>query len=108
MRGHIRQRSKGSWSIWVDLGRDPETGKRKQQTLTVRGTKRDAERELRNLLQSLEMGSYVKPSRLTLGEWLEQWINGYASTNCSLRTADSYKSEVRNCRLSLKIDPVYR
>ena len=35
MKGHIQQRSKGSWTIWVDLGRDPETGKRKQQNLTV-------------------------------------------------------------------------
>lgn len=96
MKGHIRQRTKGSWTLWVDLGRDPETGKRKQQTLTVRGTKRDAERELRNLLQSLETGSYVKPSRLTLGQWLEQWCQSYVSTNCSLRTADSYQSEVRN------------
>jgi len=43
MKGHIRRRSKGSWTLWVDLGRDPETGKRKQQTLTVRGSKRDAE-----------------------------------------------------------------
>ena len=46
MKGHIRQRTKGSWAIWVDLGRDPETGKRKQQTFTVRGSKKDAEREL--------------------------------------------------------------
>jgi len=26
MKGHIKQRSKGSWTLWVDLGRDPETG----------------------------------------------------------------------------------
>ncbi len=38
MKGHIRQRSKGSWTIWVGLGRDPETGKRNQQPLTVHGT----------------------------------------------------------------------
>jgi len=95
MKGHIRQRSKGSWTIWVDLGRDPETGKRKQQTLTVRGTKRDAERELRNLLHSLEVGSYVKPSRITLGQWLEQWCQSYVAIHCSARTAESYQSEVR-------------
>jgi integrase len=95
MKGHIRQRSKGSWTIWVDLGHDPETGKRKQQTLTVRGTKRDAERELRDLLHSLEAGSYVKPSRITLGQWLSNWLNGYVTTNCGIRTAQSYQSEVR-------------
>ena len=50
MKGHLRQRSKGSWTLWVDLGRDLETGKRKQQLLTVRGNKKDAERELRAVL----------------------------------------------------------
>ena len=95
MKGHIRQRSKGSWTLWVDLGRDPETGKRKQQTLTVRGTKKDAERELRELLHSLEVGSYVKPTRTTLGEWLEQWYQSYVAMHCSPRTAESYQSEIR-------------
>jgi len=50
MKGHIKRRSKGSRTIWVDVGRDPETRKRKQQTLTVRGSKKDAERELRAVL----------------------------------------------------------
>jgi len=95
MKGHVRQRSKGSWTIWVDLGRDPETGKRKQQTLTVRGAKREAERELRELLHSLEVGNYIKPSRTTLGQWLEQWCQSYVAMHCSVRTAESYQSEVR-------------
>ena len=30
MRGHIKQRSKGSWSIVVELDRDPATGKRQR------------------------------------------------------------------------------
>lgn len=94
MKGHIKQRSKGSWTLWIDLGRDPETGKRKQQTLTVRGSKKDAERELRELLHSLETGRYVKPSRITLGQWLEQWCQSYVTMHCSIRTAESYQSEV--------------
>ncbi len=95
MKGHIKQRSKGSWALWIELGRDPETGKRKQQTLTVRGTKKDAERELRELLHSLETGSYVQPSRITVFDWLKQWCESYVSMNCSIRTAESYKSEIR-------------
>ncbi len=38
MRGHITKRGKDSYTIVLDLGRDPETGKRNQQTLTVHGT----------------------------------------------------------------------
>jgi integrase len=92
MRGHIRQRSKGSWTIIVDAGRDPATGKRKQRWCTIRGAKRDAERTLREMLTALEKGTYVQPNRLTLGEWLIQWQEGYVAMNTTPRTQESYRS----------------
>lgn len=92
MKGHIRKRSKGSWTIVIDLPRDPETGKRHQQWHTVRGSKRNAEARLRELLTSLDKGVYIKTGHLTLGEFLHQWLDGYVKTNCSLRTLDSYQS----------------
>jgi len=95
MKGHIRQRSKGSWEIVIDVGRDPSTGKRLQHWETVRGTKRDAQQRLAELLVTIEQGSYIKPKRLTLGQWLEDWIDSYVTTNCSPRTVDSYRSEIR-------------
>ena len=52
MRGTLKQRSKGSWSIVLDLPRDPATGKRRQQWHTVKCTKREAEKRLSELLQT--------------------------------------------------------
>ena len=46
MQGHIRRRSKGSWEITIDLGRDPTNGHRRRRFLSIKGTKRDAERIL--------------------------------------------------------------
>ena len=46
--GHIRPRA-GSWEIKYDIGRDPVTGRRITKYKTVRGSKRDAQRELRRL-----------------------------------------------------------
>ena len=94
MKGHIRQRSKGSWTIWVDLGRDPETGKRKQQTFTIRGSKRDAERELRTALTRIESGAHVKPTKLTVGEYLQRWLRDYVSSNTAPSTAHGYSDIV--------------
>ena len=74
MRGHIKQRSKGSWSIVLDLGRDPSTGKRKQQWVTVRGTKKEAEKKLSELQHQLNTGEFVKTSKLTVREFLTQWF----------------------------------
>ena len=94
MKGHIKQRSKGSWTLWVDLGRDPETRKRKQQTFTVRGSKQVAERELRTVLTRIEGGAHVKPTKLTVGEYLEQWLQGYAAVNTGPRTYEGYAGVV--------------
>ena len=91
MRGHIKQRSKGSWSIVLDLGRDPSTGKRKQQWVTVRGTKKEAEKKLSELQHQLNTGEFVKTSKLTVREFLTQWFQDYVKTNARAATAEGYK-----------------
>ena len=42
--GHIQRRGKSSWRLKFEGGRDPETGRRKPQYVTVRGTKAAARR----------------------------------------------------------------
>ncbi|HEY2906887.1 MAG TPA: tyrosine-type recombinase/integrase [Vicinamibacterales bacterium] len=79
MRGSLKQRAKGSWSIILDLGyeADPVTGlrKRKQQWTTFHGTRKKAEDKLTELLETVRTGMYVDPSTLTLGQWLTTWID---------------------------------
>jgi len=58
----------------------------------VKGTKRDAERALREVLLSIEQGSYVKPNKITLGEWLDQWCESFVVMNTTQRTYVSYRS----------------
>ena len=54
MRGSIRQRSKGSWEIASDIGKDPSTGRRRQHFETIRGNKATAQKRLAELL--IEIG----------------------------------------------------
>ena len=70
MRGHIRKRGDRSWAVVVDVGHNPSTGKRRQKWETVKGTKRDAERRLAEIVHDLNTGGYVEPSRLTLSVYL--------------------------------------
>ena len=73
MKGHIRQRSKGSWEITIDIGRNPATGERRRHFESVRGIKREAQHRLAELLIDIEQGTYVKqPKRLTVADWLRQ------------------------------------
>ena len=91
MRGHLIKRSKDSWSIVLDIGRDPVTGNRRQQWTTVRGTKREAERKLTGIQNKIDMGLFVKPSKLTIGEFLQDWLSSYVTTNVRAATAEGYR-----------------
>jgi len=95
MRGHITKRTEGSYSIVLDVGTDPATGRRKQQRVTVRGTKRDAEKRLSELLHQLDNGIFIRPGKTTLSEYLERWVKEYAWPNLSPRTAEGYEHIIR-------------
>ena len=91
MRGHIRQKSKGSWQIQIYTGPGPE-GKYRRHFETIHGLKSTAQKRLNELLVSLEKGIYTPPGRLTVAEHLHNWLEGYVKTNCSQRTLDGYQS----------------
>lgn len=95
MRGHIKQRSKGSWTIVMDLGRDPTTGKRKQQWVTVRGTKKEAEKKLAELQHDLDTGGYTKPDKVRVASFLDEWLRDYVWPLLSAETAQAYDTMVR-------------
>lgn len=75
MRGHIRKRGKSSWAVVVELPRDPEAGKRRQKWITVRGTRREAEKVLAEVLAKLGRGAPALPSRMTLKEFFERFLD---------------------------------
>jgi integrase len=90
MKG-IRQQSKNSWQIQIFLGTGPD-GKSQRRFVTVRGSKRDAEKKRNELLTSLAKGVPVPVGRLTVAEHLHGWVEGYAKTRCSPRTVEGYQS----------------
>jgi integrase len=65
--------------VRYSLGTDPATGRRKMATTTVRGSRKDAEKELRRLLRSLDTGEHVDPNRITVREWLATWLGAVRS-----------------------------
>ena len=78
-----------------DTGRDPVTGRRRQVSKAVRGTKKDAERELRRTLNQIDSGIYVAQSRFTVSEFLEAWLTEYVEPNLSAKTRIRYESIVQ-------------
>ena len=91
MRGSIIKRSKGSWTIIINLGRDPATAKRKQQWVTIRGTKKQAETRLAELLNQMDTGGFIKPTKETFGSFLQRYLDDYISTQIRATTLEAYQ-----------------
>jgi len=105
VRGYIgKPRSKGSFPLILDWGMvtevDPETGevrkRRKLKMITFRGTKREAQAKLSELVAAANKGEYVEPSKMLFAEWLDEWLNTLReSGKRSLRTIETYESDIR-------------
>ena len=96
MKGSIQQRGKDAWRIVIYTGKIID-GKRERYTETVRSHRKgDAQKRLTELLAGMEKGTCLPSGRMKLSELLDQWLDGYVKTNCSLRTHDGYKSIIDN------------
>jgi len=100
MRGHITKRGKNSYSIAISMGKDATTGKYKYQWVSVKGTKKEAEKRLSELLHQLDNGTFIKPGKTTLTEYLERWLKEYAWPNLAPRTAEGYEHIIRRHLIS--------
>jgi integrase len=76
MRGNITRRGKTSWRLKFDIEPDPETGARRTRVLTVKGLRKDAERELARLLNDAHRGTLIDESKATVGSYLRSWFDG--------------------------------
>jgi integrase len=90
--GGIDARGDGSWRLRYRVN-----GKR--FTKSFRGNKTEAQKELRRLLRSGDIGEHVAPDRITVAQWAEQWLaNGAPGRNrrrASRRTIERYEQLLR-------------
>jgi Phage integrase, N-terminal SAM-like domain len=91
MTGHVRRRGERSWEIKFDLGIDPVTGKRETRYASVKGTKKDAQAKLTELLSEHARGVAVDPSKETLTSFADRWERDWSAHNVSAKTHERYK-----------------
>src|SRR5688572_25158617 len=78
-----------NWLVRVFTGRDGN-GKRTFINKTVKGAKKDAALFAARIETELSTGSYREPTKETLGDYLDKWLNGHAST-VRERTTENYR-----------------
>jgi integrase len=98
MKGHLRERPKGSgnWAIVIDV-RDPRTGKRKRRWHSFKGTKREAQVRCAELVASVGQGNYVEPSKTTVANFVRVRVDQWEAVgDISPRSAERYRQLVEN------------
>jgi len=93
MNGSIRKRC-DSWELTIDLGRDAN-GKRKRKFVNVKGTKKLAQQQLRELLSSNDKGIPIDTPKITFGLWLSKWMAEYVVPNKRQKTIERYEGLIQ-------------
>jgi len=99
MRGHIRKRSRKSWTLVLDYPRDPVTGKRRQKWVTVNGSKREAEKELARLITEVT-GLRSETKKITAPEFLDLWLEA-TRERVKPSTLYTYEKHVRQWKKAI-------
>jgi integrase len=90
------RKAHGSWAFTVDAGRDPITGKRKQIPRSGFRTRDEAEEALTKELAALNAGTWSDDRGMTVGAWLDQWLDELAASGRAVNTVTNYRTHVRD------------
>ena len=82
------------WEARVTVGRDPGTGKQIQKSFSGK-TLKEVREKMQSVAVAVNEKTYIEPSKLTLGQWLDIWEAEYLGDIKPLTLA-SYKRTVKN------------
>jgi integrase len=94
MSGHVRQRGKrGQWYAVIDVFADGKRKRRWHRLENCKG-KREAEKACERLIAQQSEGTYVDPSRMTVADFLERWLE-HMQGQVSPRSLERYAELAR-------------
>lgn len=83
--GHIRKHGAG-WAVVVHYGSDPSSGKRLRRWRSVRGSRREAEAALVQMLAERNQGVAIPTGKQTTAAYLRQWLRDSVVPSCAPKT----------------------
>ena len=91
--GQIIKRGERTYLLRVDLGTDPDTGKRNRISRTVHMTRKEAQKVLNDMLRAKDMGTLKNSTQrsMSLNSYLDQWLETAAKPRLSKRSYSDYK-----------------
>ncbi|MEW6275567.1 MAG: site-specific integrase [Bacillota bacterium] len=97
-RGHgegtIYKRKDGKWEAKASIGYDPATGKLKRITKYFE-TRKEAQDWLAKVQHEKNIGAFVEPHKVTVGQWLDKWLADYKKLKLKPTTWAGYETLIR-------------
>lgn len=100
MAGQIIKRGDNTWLVRMYLGRGAD-GKEKYQNQTIKGVKKDAQTWLTDALRKKDLGIPTLQSKISLGDYIDEWLKTIASPRVSEQTYRGYDSQLNHVRNGL-------
>lgn len=98
--GHVRNRKPKNgqltYQVIIESPPDKETGKRQRKYFTIHGTKKDAEKFMRDTIAALENQTYVAPNNYSVKSWLNEHYATYQEPYLSESTLNGYRYQLDN------------
>ena len=92
--GTIRKRSDGRWEARIIVGHKNDGSPMYKSAFTK--TQKSALKQLHQLIDLYRDVDLTEDSRMTLGEWLDKWLDEYMIFTVRESTLDSYRAMVKN------------
>ena len=99
MRGSIHKKGKTYYIVFRVF--DSETGKQKQKWIPAGKSKRQADKQLAELIGEVHNGTYREIKKITFAEFTKLWLTSYAETKTKPSTLKGYKHIIHS-----KLNPV--
>lgn len=93
--GSIRKRADGRWEGAYVAGYDSGTGKMIRRSVYGK-TQKEVRKRLTEITRDLDTGTYQAPNRITVSQWLSEWLDVFCAHTIKPLTLTSYRSIVKN------------
>lgn len=96
--GSIRKRERNGVITWegrFTVGYDPGTGKRIVRSVYGK-TQREVQQKMNDLIYEVEHNRYIAPVKMTVGQWMDDYLTTYCKDQLKPYTLRKYDSDIRN------------
>ena len=76
---HVYKKPSGLWAYKIDIGKNPQTGKRQQKEKGGFRRAKDARIAGEEALQRYRNKGFARPEAVTFGDFAKEWLKTYAT-----------------------------